>query len=506
MGNRATVPVAGYSTPKESTTPLVVRQSARLAATPLAPAATPTAPVLRTVETPLSPPRAMPRARIQVMPPATPPREHRMVMPMGLGAALPRPPSLLRGAYPATSARSMEMLSPKDPVQTPQLPISQSLLVPSTRSTSPLRTASPPVQRMVPTLSSRSLHTQPALSVATPSAPRSPLGIEARRLRSTQPQGHQWGVPPEKWGIHFDQLLDLEQHRSFQRDWTTREVVSQIIWPETAGKGIGYALWRNFSQPLAVAVMVSHAWDDTFVDLLLALSVAPQQGPLWVAATALYQAEESLMQILMHPVELMNQVLRGNSMLCVLSSVDIYERLWCLFEMSCAVELGVEVSTSRKPKGRGAWALDEAFLTACGKPVDSLVAKCGDGPQGRDGTKYEQALRKAIESTPKSYAGINRAVEMARLTSLNKNREQLCGGGWSTTGIGKQYSDVIGDICMRIGIHQPGPSPTPVPPMGLPMRPKNSILSSFPQSGLATKRDLTPRTGFRQHWGKITSL
>lgn len=37
-----------------------------------------------------------------------------------------------------------------------QLPISQSLLVPSTRSTSPLRTASPPVQRMVPTLSSRS--------------------------------------------------------------------------------------------------------------------------------------------------------------------------------------------------------------------------------------------------------------------------------------------------------------------------------------------------------------
>ena len=113
-----------------------------------------------------------------------------------------------------------------------QLPISQSLLVPSTRSTSPLlRPASPPVQRMVPTLSSRScpgcrmwsndfcdrhlrrwkfqdlltsnqgcygvfnvflhlfrilsntfcvarLHTQPALSVATPSAPRSPLGLK----------------------------------------------------------------------------------------------------------------------------------------------------------------------------------------------------------------------------------------------------------------------------------------------------------------------------------------
>lgn len=56
-----TVHQSMQSRPKESTTPLVVRQSARLAATPLAPAATPTAPVLRTVETPLSPPRAMPR-------------------------------------------------------------------------------------------------------------------------------------------------------------------------------------------------------------------------------------------------------------------------------------------------------------------------------------------------------------------------------------------------------------------------------------------------------------
>jgi hypothetical protein len=28
--------------------------------------------------------------------------------------------------------------------------------------------------------------------------------------------------------------------------------------------------------------MISHAWDEGFVDLLLALSVAPQKGPLWV--------------------------------------------------------------------------------------------------------------------------------------------------------------------------------------------------------------------------------
>eukprot|EP00435_Cladocopium_sp_Y103_P049226 s1355_g14.t1 len=206
VGSRATVPMAGYCTPKE----------------------------------PMSPPRSMPRARIQVMPPATPPRQnHRVVMPLGAGVpAQPvRPQSLLRAA---TSARSVEMLSPKDP-QTPHLPMSQSLLVPSTRTASPGRGPSP-VRRMLPTWSQRTLHTQPALSVSTPmTAPRSPLGIESRHLqsRSARPQLHQWGVPPEKWGIHFDQLLELEQHQKFQRDWNTREVVSEIIWPETAGKGIG---------------------------------------------------------------------------------------------------------------------------------------------------------------------------------------------------------------------------------------------------------------------------
>ena len=39
-----------------------------------------------------------------------------------------------------------------------------------------------------------------------------------------------------------------------------------------------------------------------------------------------------------------------------------------VWRRSCAVELGVEVNTSRKPKG-GAWALDEAFLQQCGKAV-----------------------------------------------------------------------------------------------------------------------------------------
>lgn len=512
VGNRATVPVAGCCTPKE---PPLFSRSVRAAPGPAsetrgpasaaAVAASPTAPLLTPapprVAPPQSPPRTLPRARVQVMPPPTPPREHRVVW--SGGPFSQRPPSVLRssGASEENLRSSLGVLSPKGPpVPTgAQTASAQSLLISTARTSSPSR-RSPP--RLMPNARAQ-LHTQPAMSVATPAmscatpagpGPRSPLSFEPRfQLRTARPHLHQWGLPPDMWGIHFDQLVDLEQNVRFQRGWTTREVVAEIIWPETAGKGIGYALWRNAKTPLQVAVMVSHAWDDAFVDLLLTLSVVPQQGPLWVASTALYQSEESIMQVLNEPFELMNQVLRGRSLLCVLSTVDVYERLWCLLEMSCAVDLGVEVNTSRKPKGRGAWALDEAFLTACGKPVDSACAKCGAGPLGRQQNRYERALRKAIESTPKSYGGIDRAVETARLTSLSNYREQLLGGGWSTTGIGKQYSDVIGELCMRIGVHQP-----------MPRVPKVPNLSPFPAP--LSKQELTPRTGFRQHWGKITSL
>ncbi|CAK9012320.1 Glycerophosphoinositol permease 1 (Glycerophosphodiester transporter GIT1) [Durusdinium trenchii] len=570
---------------------------------------------------PLWPTAATVAARVQVMPPPTPPREHRVVW--SGGPFSQRPPSVLRssGASEENLRSSLGVLSPKGPpVPTgAQTASAQSLLISTARTSSPSR-RSPP--RLMPNARAQ-LHTQPAMSVATPAmscatpagpGPRSPLSFEPRfQLRTARPHLHQWGLPPDMWGIHFDQLVDLEQNVRFQRGWTTREVVAEIIWPETAGKGIGaeavarlhavskqswaelsedlltdsepgaweserytdsmespqaspmqspvvaksehghqgingatngdfvcptpsysiafpvidiaglpkalcnnvcveamlqqaglthgvtgfmtdetstirvmlanwpaamhcmdhfkksswaggslqinwglaipqaaqemaygqmnsqqnylgtpinqyecaaycgsqhgmtprlfsnpgvcsvlaswqfifhatintrvfhlcwvvqlqgklttdsYALWRNAKTPLQVAVMVSHAWDDAFVDLLLTLSVVPQQGPLWVASTALYQSEESIMQVLNEPFELMNQVLRGRSLLCVLSTVDVYERLWCLLEMSCAVDLGVEVNTSRKPKGRGAWALDEAFLTACGKPVD----------------------------------------------------------------------------------------------------------------------------------------
>ena len=42
----------------------------------------------------------------------------------------------------------------------------------------------------------------------------------------------------------------------------------------------------------------------------------------------------------------------------------------------CSISTSAITSASRR-QGRGAWALDEAFLTACGKPVESWRTYCG---------------------------------------------------------------------------------------------------------------------------------
>lgn len=160
VGNRATVPMAGCCTPKEP--PICFARSARVAATPQPPMSP-------------GPPLAPRAARIQVVPPATPPRDHRHVHPA-------RPASLLRGA-------------------TPHAPLGQSLVV-STRAASP-STQSPP--RLVP---SARVATQPSLSVGTPLVPQ---------MRTARP--HQRGLPPEMWGIFFDQLVDLVPCHKQKKTW-----------------------------------------------------------------------------------------------------------------------------------------------------------------------------------------------------------------------------------------------------------------------------------------------
>eukprot|EP00931_Biecheleriopsis_adriatica_P053555 TRINITY_DN3136_c0_g2_i1.p1 TRINITY_DN3136_c0_g2~~TRINITY_DN3136_c0_g2_i1.p1 ORF type:complete len:906 (+),score=124.55 TRINITY_DN3136_c0_g2_i1:35-2752(+) len=340
-------------------------------------------------------------------------------------------------------------------------------------------------------------------SPSQPSSVRMPLAAQAAvsgfhlEQQSLRAVSTNLGLPPEMWGIRLDQLQAIENHPLFESGYSTRDIVARIIRPETSGRALGYALLKNSISPLRAAIMVSHAWDESFSDFTAALRHSEHQGALWVAAAAIYQSEESVMHILSNPAETLNQVLHHSEcLLCVLAAgCNIFERLWCLYEMSSAMEMGLEVRTTRKPKGfSAAWSLDQGFLATCSQPVDSRAAQCGPSSLPSR-SPHEQALRRAIEMTPGSYEGINRSVELARLKSLAKSRDQLLGGGWSNSEIGREFTRVIDAIAVRIGVPTPAKANAAVTRMPL-----------SPSSASRSQGDLTPRTRHRDRWAKVTTL
>lgn len=245
-----------------------------------------------------------------------------------------------------------------------------------------------------------------------------------------------WG--PEHWGVTLAQMEELMTDPSYvaeevsgslwvadKRGSTMREVVQQIVIRQTAGTGLGYAMNVNCDSPLRASVMVSHAWDETYHQLLLALKDAGVHavGAVWVCALAIYQPEDRPEVSI--AAQLGEDPLRGpfaavlrqaDLMVPVFTmACDIYTRLWCVFEMFVAQDLGIEIQMAQfmSPKSQD---IQMPFLEYCRQPVDSKSARCGrpDAPMNRD----EQLIRGHIEATPGGYAAIDSCVERMRLHAL----------------------------------------------------------------------------------------
>jgi len=318
-------------------------------------------------------------------------------------------------------------------------------------------------------------------------------------------------LPPNMWGIQLTELSEIESHSMFSPGMSSREVVSKVIWPETSGSGVGYALLKN-SAGLQSRTMVSHAWDMSFADLNAALGSSGEQGPYWVAATALYQSEDNIRQILSEPLRFIRQVLEHTpSMLCVLATrCNVYERLWCLAEMATAVSMNVEVRVTSKPKGlKAAWSLDDGILKLCSTDVDSRSARSAEQSD-------EQALRRAIEALEGSYATIDRQVGIARLAALARARDKLLGGGWSTSAIGRKYAEVIDNLAACLKVMPPilGASSSETPAVdgarqtfgasqGASVRVPPPAVRPRYEASLPYE---TPRAKVRQHWAPTVSM
>jgi len=272
----------------------------------------------------------------------------------------------------------------------------------------------------------------------------------------------QRGCGPELWGITLEQLKDLTRHVRFEPGMTTRDVVDKIVKAETAGTGAGYALLRNSARPLRAKVMVSHAWDEDYQEFLGALEASGYQGPFWVCATAIYQPEDNPELTLEKQLgveaggPLVRILKQADCVLCVMTPQgNIFERLWCLFEMFTAVQLEVQLQIACKRRCSGD-LLDDPLPRFCLAPVSARKARCGSPGSSRNAD--EQAIRGALEAFPGSYAEVDRAVEEIRLGAL-----RLCGQQALQESLGAppdaarqlqlQYQDAIEIVRGRLGMN-----------------------------------------------------
>lgn len=240
----------------------------------------------------------------------------------------------------------------------------------------------------------------------------------------------QRGFGPEMWAISFTQLEGVRAFDGYQRENTMYDVVDNLVKPRTQGLGVGYALHANESHPLRAQYMVSHAWNESYLDFVNALSsfgshnLQHGQG-FWVCAMAIYQCED--IPELTIQRQLGDDVTRGpfatvlkqaERMLAVLTPVaDIYTRMWCVFEMFVAVELSVpvELAAFRGPcgcQGKHKASFSDPVWLHCRNRCDSHKARCGspDALPNAD----EIAIRRNIESTQGGYAILDSAVEWAK--------------------------------------------------------------------------------------------
>eukprot|EP00747_Dinoflagellata_sp_TGD_P154358 gnl/TRDRNA2_/TRDRNA2_177494_c1_seq8.p1 gnl/TRDRNA2_/TRDRNA2_177494_c1~~gnl/TRDRNA2_/TRDRNA2_177494_c1_seq8.p1 ORF type:complete len:351 (-),score=58.32 gnl/TRDRNA2_/TRDRNA2_177494_c1_seq8:143-1195(-) len=254
----------------------------------------------------------------------------------------------------------------------------------------------------------------------------------------------QQGLPPWMWGISLSQLQDITKHKDFKSDMTMRQVTDAIIIPKTKKTGLGYALTVNKDlagtlKPLRAKVMVSHAWDENYLDFLDALATGDSEGPFWVCATAIYQPEDTpgvMIADQLGPDPKTGPfatVLRQASLMVALNTplCDIYTRMWCILEMYIALQYDVPVEV-RYVSAKVNKCHDGSFGSAEGSvlsnpfegqlPVNCREARCGNPKLEMNAD--EKMIRKTVESLPGGYKDIDHAVEGVRYTSLQKVKEQ----------------------------------------------------------------------------------
>ncbi|CAL1159649.1 unnamed protein product [Cladocopium goreaui] len=154
---------------------------------------------------------------------------------------------------------------------------------------------------------------------------------------------------PSRLAVSFQQLRDFDAkvHQECRVTYPVilvREVVDQIVQPAIAGlRNCGYARLLNKGSPLLGEAFVSHAWDGAFVAFAQAVFQVFQawQPPpnLWISFLALSPGGRRWTSPDKAPW--VEAIQRASTVLLVRNPrSDVYKRLWCVFELFIASNLG----------------------------------------------------------------------------------------------------------------------------------------------------------------------
>jgi len=226
------------------------------------------------------------------------------------------------------------------------------------------------------------------------------------------------------WGITIEQMRNLRRQPNFEQNMTMYDVVNKIVKPMTSGKGTGYALYCNKEAPLRAKVMVSHAWQENFVQFLETVEQSGLKGPFWVCAFSIYQNEDIenvTIQKQLGPSPStgpFSTVLKqSDRMLAVMTnSCDIYTRLWCVYEIFIAITLNVPVSLAAFNEittsfGGSDAMYSNAVLDSSGKPILTKCSGCGNKSD-------QKMIQNEIKKQPGGFDLIDDTVFWVRIKAL----------------------------------------------------------------------------------------
>jgi len=204
-------------------------------------------------------------------------------------------------------------------------------------------------------------------------------------IQRTQPQ--RWGMNVHQW---FQMLEHCQQTALYKEIKDHRggivnfyDICEYFVKPWTAGHGCGVALLMNSqSKGLEPCIMISHGWGADVEQDMECLHNVNRETPIWFCVFANYQCQDghgpSIQdQLALEPfetvIEFVENVEGGEMLALHTSTADIYERMWCVLEISTALAMKVCVTH----KVSRSWATKEISKQHDWGQIRTEDAKCG---------------------------------------------------------------------------------------------------------------------------------